>query len=196
LSSFLSQAGVFLVEVVFGFYLLTLLLRLLLQLARADFYNPFSQFIVALTNPPLRPLRRVIPGFFGVDWATVLLLVALKMVELWLVALLGGLATTAPALLLVLALAELAKLTLYVYIVTILVRVVLSWVNPYGARANPAGALLVGLTEPLLRPARRLIPPISGVDLSPIAVLVALQLLVMAVNHLAPTLFRLALGAP
>src|SRR5438477_11031959 len=81
---YLSQAVLYLIEVIFGFYILLVLLRLLFQLARADFYNPFAQFIVSLTQPPLKILRRFIPGFFGIDFATVVLLVALEVGEIYL----------------------------------------------------------------------------------------------------------------
>lgn len=172
--SYFSQAGLYLIQVVFGFYILLVLLRLLFQLARADFYNPVSQFIVTLTQPPLQLLRRFIPGLFGIDVAAVVLLLALQILEIYLLTWIGGRVPTAASVL-VLACAQLIEFTVYVYIVAILIRVILSWVNPYGMR-NPVAELLYSLTEPLLAPARRLIPPIAGLDLSPIAVLVLLQL--------------------
>jgi YggT family protein len=172
--NYLSQAGLYLIQVVFGFYILLVLLRFLFQLVRADFYNPMSQFMVTLTNPLLKPLRRLIPGVFGIDWAAVVLLVALKLLEIYLIAwLLGFHPWFAGAL--VLGVADLLKLTIYVFIVAILIRVILTWVNPYGTR-HPLGELLYSLTEPLLYPARRLIPSVSGLDLSPIIVFVLLQL--------------------
>lgn len=192
--SFFTQALIFLVQVGFGFYILTLMLRFLFQVMRADFYNPFSQFVVALTNPLLKPLRRVIPGLLGIDWASVLLLYAFKMTELFIVGTLSDLSTLTPALLFVVASVDLVKLALYVFLFAIIIRAVLSWVNPYGLRGNPAGTVLISLTEPLLAPARRLIPTLSGFDLSPIVVLVVIQLLIMAVDHLTPPLYRLALG--
>lgn len=175
MSPYLVQAGVFLIEVLFGFYVLALLLRLLLQIVRADFYNPIAQLLVALTNPPLLPLRRVLPGLFGIDLASVVLLVALKFLELYLISWFRGFAFAAVGFALVAA-AELLRLAVFVYIVSILLRVLLSWVNPYGRHANPVGDLLYSLTEPVLRPARRLIPAVGGLDLSPIAVFVVLQL--------------------
>lgn len=175
MTPYLVQAGVFLVEAAFGLYLLAVLLRLLMQLSRADFYNPIAQFLVLVTNPPLLPLRRVIPGFFGIDWASVALLVALQLAEIYFTAWLRDF-TPAPAGAALVGLAQLLRLTVYVYIVTILVRVVLSWVNPYGGHANPATGILWSLTEPMLRPARRLIPSLGGLDLSPIAVFVLLEL--------------------
>lgn len=177
--TYFNQAGLYLIQLVFGFYILLVLLRLLFQLVRASFYNPVSQFIVTLTQPPMQFLRRFIPGLFGVDLAAVVLLVALQVLEIYLIAWLQG---AAPAVggVFVLAVAQLIEFTIYVYIVAILIRVVLSWVNPYGTR-HPVGDLLYSLTEPMLAPARRLIPPIGGLDLSPIAVFVLLQLTLMLI---------------
>ncbi len=190
--NYFSQAGLYLVQVVFGFYTLLVLLRLLFQLVRADFYNPFSQFIVTLTQPPLKILRRFIPGFFGIDFATVVLLLAIQVVEVFLIAWLRGI-TPSVAGVIVLACAELIGLTVWVYIISILVRVILSWVNPYGT-SHPVADLLYSLTEPMLAPARRLIPPISGLDLSPIAVLVLLQLtLILIVRPLTDVGYALML---
>lgn len=183
MNSFLTEAGILLVEVVFGLYLLAVLLRFLFQLARADFYNPISQFLVAFTNPLLKPLRRLIPGLYGIDLASLVLLLVLKCVELYLLLLLGGVAVQWLPIVAA-ATVDLLRLTLNVYFFAILIRVILSWFMPYGIHQNPAGSLLVSLTEPLLRPARRLIPPIGGLDLSPIAVIVVLQLMQLALAHL------------
>ncbi|HLE94529.1 MAG TPA: YggT family protein [Sulfuricaulis sp.] len=183
MNPFLTEAGILLVEVVFGLYLLAVLLRFLFQLARADFYNPISQFLVAFTNPLLKPLRRLIPGLYGIDLASLVLLLVLKCVELYLLLLLGGVAVQWLPIVAA-ATVDLLRLTLNVYFFAILIRVILSWFMPYGIHQNPAGSLLVSLTEPLLRPARRLIPPIGGLDLSPIAVIVVLQLMQLALAHL------------
>lgn len=183
MNSFLTEAGVLLVEVVFGLYILAVLLRFLFQLARANFHNPISQFLVALTNPLLIPLRRIIPGMYGIDVASLVLLLTLKCVEVYLIFALGGYAFQLLPVGMA-AVVGLVRLTLNVYFYAILLRVILSWFMPYGINQNPAGELLVGLTEPLMRPARRLIPPMGGLDLSPIAVIVALQLLQLALAHL------------
>ncbi|MEK7260678.1 MAG: YggT family protein, partial [Pseudomonadota bacterium] len=161
MTPYFTQAGVFLVEVAFGFYLLAVLLRFLFQLLRADFYNPVAQFLVVLTNPPLLPLRRAIPGLFGIDLASVVLLVLLKLAELYLT---GWMKDFTPAFAgaALVGLAQLLRLAIYVYIVAILARVILSWVNPHGSHGNPAMELLWSLTEPVLRRARRLIPAIGG----------------------------------
>jgi YggT family protein len=188
MNSFVTQAGVYLVKVVFELYLFAVLLRFLFQLVRADFYNPVAQFVVALTNPVLRPLRRAIPGLFGIDLASVLLLFVIKSGEWFLIAWLRDIPAPFSAIAIA-AVTELLELTLYVFIVAVFVRVLLSWVVPYGGHPSPVMGLLVSLTEPLMRPARRLIPSIGGVDLSPIAVIVVLQLGVMLVQYLS---FRLS----
>jgi YggT family protein len=171
-----SNAGVFLVQTLFGFYILTVMLRFLLQWARANFYNPLVQFLVTLTNPTLLPLRRFIPGFMGLDMAAVVLMLALQGLELFLVFYLKGHMPNLAGLT-VLAAAELLSLLVNVFFWAIIIRVILSWVNP--DPRHPAVGLLNELTEPIMRPAQRLLPPISGLDLSPILVLIALQLLNM-----------------
>lgn len=164
----------FLVRTLFDLYIAAVALRFILQWVRADFYNPVSQFLVHITNPPLRPLRRIIPGYGGMDSASLLLMVLLKAVEISLLGLIAGGGIPAPLGLLVISLAECLQLVIYIFMFAIFIVVILSWVNP-GAY-NPATVLLYRLTEPLLAPARRLIPPIGGLDLSPLVVLIFLQL--------------------
>ncbi len=171
---YFSDAGTFLVHTLFGLYVLAVMLRFLLQWVRADFYNPISQFLVKVTAPALRPLRRVIPGYAGLDLAALVLMLVLKLAEWWLILYFKDISPD-PGGLFFLALADLLGLFLNVFLVTILIQVVLSWVSP--GVYNPVTTLLYRLNEPLLRPARRVLPPISGLDLSPILVLVALQLL-------------------
>ncbi len=176
--SHVGNAATFLIETIFGLYILLVMLRFLLQWARADFYNPVSQFIVKVTQPPLKPLRAIIPGIGGLDMAALLFMIVLKVVELWLVTGLMGLSLQVGGLL-VLSVADLLGLAINVFIFSILIQVIISWVNP--GMYNPVMGLLHSLTEPLLGPARRVIPPISGLDLSPIVVIVVLQLTSMLV---------------
>lgn len=168
-----SDAATLLIQTLFGLYILVVLLRFLLQLVRADFYNPISQFIVKATQPPLGVLRRVVPGFGGVDLASVVLMFALQCAEIWLLLSIHGRPASVPGIG-ILAVAELLKLTIYLFFFSIIVQVILSWVNPHAY--NPVIALIGRINEPLLRPARRLLPPFSGVDLSPLVVLITLQL--------------------
>ena len=164
-------AVIFLVQTLFGFYILAVMLRFLLQCVRADFYNPLVQFLVRITNPPLLPLRRIVPGYKGLDLASVVLAFALQLVEVLLITLLLDRPASAGGLLL-LTVAELFKLLINIYLWGLVIQAVLSWFNP--DPYHPAARLLAQLTAPLLRPARRLLPPISGVDLSPMLVIVAL----------------------
>lgn len=178
----------FLVSTLFSLYILAVMLRFLLQLTRADFYNPLSQFVVKITTPVLRPLRRVIPGWGGVDVAALVLMLALQMLSVWLVFLLSGHAID-PVTLLVVALAQLVDLTFNVFIFAILIQAILSWITP--GTYNPVTSVLFSLTEPLLRPVRRRLPPIAGFDLSPLVVILGLQVIRMLILPL----FGL-LGAP
>jgi len=173
---YLNNAGVFLVSTLFGLYILAVMLRFLLQSVRADFYNPLVQVLVRITNPLLVPLRRLIPGMFGLDMAAVALLLVLQVVELMVIAgLLGG--SLPLSTLLIGSVAKLLGLVVTIYFWMILIQVVLSWVAP--TTYNPAVAAINSLTEPLLRPVRRALPDLGGLDLSPLLVVVALQLVKM-----------------
>ncbi len=186
---YLGNAFTFVVESVFGLYILIVMLRFLLQVVRADFYNPVSQFIVRATQAPLRVLRRFVPGVAGIDMSCVVLMLALQMLELWLVlAALGR--DAALAGLLVLSLARLLELLIYVFMFSILALVILSWIQPQ--TYNPVYGLLHSLSSPVMRPARRLMPPMSGLDLSPIVAFlvlgVVLRLLVAPLEHVGARL--------
>ncbi len=173
MNDFFTDPLIFLIEVIVGFYILAVMLRLLLQWMHGDFYNPMSQFVVKITNPVLVPLRRLIPGFGGVDWASIILLLLLASLKLFLIFGVQGrlvpFAALAP-----LVLADLISLLLNIFIFTIFIQVIISWVAPN--QYNPIAVLLHQLNEPLLRPIRRLLPPLGGVDLSPFVAVVLLQL--------------------
>ena len=177
-SSYLTNPAVFLVQVVFGLYVLVVMLRFLLQLLRADFYNPLSQLVVKLTTPVLRPLRRVIPGVWGLDLSSLLVAWLLTAVELSLMAVLVDV-DFHPLAPLAWAIAELIALVLNVFLFAIVVQAILSWVST--GSYSPAGALLDSLTAPVLRPLRRVIPPISALDLAPLAAAIGLVLIKMLV---------------
>jgi len=173
-NQYFAASAIFLIQTVFGLYILAVMIRLMLQWVRADFYNPVSQFIVKITNPPLKPLRRIIPGWGGIDLASVLLLIVLQMGELYLINMALGRALGASSLFVV-AIAELISLVLNVFIGAILIQVILSWVAP--TSYNPLIGLVHRIAEPVLAPARRIIPAFSGIDFSPLLSLVVLQLL-------------------
>lgn len=168
------QALVFIVNVVLGLYTAAVMLRFLLQWVRADFYNPICQAIVKITNPLLLPLRRIVPGWRGLDFAAVVLVVISQAVNVILVLLLVGIPLAAPWVIWWLFL-KIIFVLVNLYFVTILVEAILSWTSA-GPR-HPVASLLWSVNAPLLRPARRLIPPIGGLDLSPLVVLILLQVI-------------------
>ncbi|MCK4951720.1 MAG: YggT family protein [Gammaproteobacteria bacterium] len=188
MNSYFTEAGVFLINVIFGFYILMVMLRFMLQIVRADFHNPVSQFLVKITSPALKPLRRFIPGVAGIDMSAIVLLLGLKFIEQLLTFLLMGSGIHIGALILI-SVTGLISLALYIYIIGIFVQVIFSWIQP-GA-SNPIIILLYQLTEPVMRPVRRLLPPISGLDLSPLLAIIVLQLIVMAIPHLQRTMLNL-----
>jgi YggT family protein len=175
-AGYLAQPAIFLVKVLFGLYATLVVLRFLLQLTRADFYNPLSQFIVKATKPLLNPLRRVIPGVSGIDVASLVLAwFVLTLEQLAILALAGAGFQLAGAALL--AIPELISLFINVFLFAILLQVIISWINPGGY--NPAIGLIHGLTEPLLAPVRRRMPNMGGLDLSPMVVMLGLVVLEM-----------------
>ena len=171
---YFSDAGLFLVDTVLGLYILIVLLRFLFQLTGVDFYNPISQFIVKASNPPLSRLRRVVPGLWGIDFAAVVLLIVLEGARIGITALLIG---QSPQLagVLVLSIAELLKLAVYIMVFSIFIRALLSWISM--GRSHPMLQLLYSFTEPLMAPARRILPAMGGLDLSPIIVFIVLMLI-------------------
>ena len=178
MGSYLSDAALFLVDTILGIYILLVLLRFLLQLVRADFYNPISQFIVRTTNPPLVQLRRLIPGLWGIDLAALILLIAMEALRISLTALLLG---HSPRLtgIIVLSLGELAKLAVYTIIFSIFIRALLNWFS--NGLQHPITRLIGSFTDPILRPVQRMLPPTGGIDLSPLVVFIALMLIIKLV---------------
>ncbi len=175
-SNYVTNPMGFLVSTLFGLYILVVMLRFLMGWVRADFYNPISQFLVRLTNPVLVPLRQVIPPAGRVDMAAVLLLLSLQMLQLLILSWLKG--AHVPFIgLLVWALAELLSLALNVFLFSILIQVILSWVNP--GTYNPVSSILYSLNEPLLAPVRKFLPPMGGIDLSPMVAIIGIQVVKM-----------------
>lgn len=180
----LTNALIFLIETAAGLFTVALLLRFLLQWARAAQRSPIADFVNALTNFAVRPARRIIPGFRGLDLATLVLAWLTQFIQLALVLQIAGGAmrmTAVPAIaaLALLAAAMVLRLLLYMIIVIVIVQAVLSWVNPY----SPVAPLLNALTRPLLRPFQRRIPPVANVDLSPLFVIIVCQLILILLAH-------------
>ena len=180
----LSGALTFLIETAFGLFVVALLLRFYIQWARAPFRNPLSDFLQALTDFMVRPARRVVPGLWGLDLSTLILAWLVQFLELLLVrAVVVGSDVSGSLLLAValIALVNVARLTLYIVIAVVILQAVLSWVNPY----SPIAPLLNALTRPFLRPLQRVIPTVANVDLSPLVVIIICQLLLIALSAVA-----------
>ena len=178
----LNNALAYLIDVVFALFTYTLLLRLVMQMLRAPFRNPLGQAVMALTDWIVKPLRKVLPGFRGVDWATVIAAVIFQFA--WLLALQFAFGRAFVLLgpgivfLLLATLIALVKAMLWLVIIVVFAQAILSWVAPDG----PLAGVLNALTFPVLRPVRRVVPPIGGtLDLSPLIVIVLAQLLLMTI---------------
>jgi YggT family protein len=174
-----TTAMAFVLETLFGLFILAALVRFWMQAFRAPAGNPIAQFTMALTNWAVKPLRRVIPGVLNLDWASLVVALALEFVLQILLFLLatGGAAPNPGVLsvLLFLAFVKLVRLSIYIFIVVIIAQAVMSWINPY----HPAAPFFNALSRPFMRPVQKVIPTIGGVDISPIFVLIFLQLLLM-----------------
>jgi YggT family protein len=182
----LGQIVSFLLDVVVAFLVFLLLARFHFQWLRVPFRNPVGEFVIALTNWIVRPARRVIPAAAGLDLATLCAAWLLQLLGLWAqLELRGWDAGAAPgaaiAVLAGLALVDLLRYSVYILVFAVIVQAVLSWVNPY----TPLAPLFDALTRPFLRPLRRLVPPIAGIDITPLLLLVLLQVLLIPIAHLA-----------
>jgi YggT family protein len=167
------QAVLFLIDTAFSLYLMVMILRLWLQLVRADFYNPFSQFVVKATNPLVLPLRRVIPSIGRLDTASLILAYGIMLVKLLVLQLIqSGQVVLVPSL--VLSVIFLIKEILTLLFWILVIRALLSW---FSQGRSPVEYVMHQLTEPLLRPVRNILPPLGGLDLSVLVVLVGLQFL-------------------
>jgi YggT family protein len=161
----------FLIEIAFDLFLMVVLLRFWLQLAKADFYNPLSQFIVKATSPLVNPLRKVIPGFAGIDVASLVLgfLIAFAKVSVVMLMIYG---TWEPISVLIGSGITLVKEAVKLVFWVLIIRAILSWVSQGN---NPMEAVFHQLTEPMLRPIRKIIPPIGGLDLSVLVLIIGIQ---------------------
>lgn len=181
---YLTSPLLLIINTLFDLYVLLVLLRFLLQMMRADFYNPISQFVVRATTPPLKPLRRVIPGMAGQDMAALVLSLLLLLAKYFLLRALGtsviDIANVLVAIgsisiggLIIVALADILALFINIFLFAIIIQVILSWINP-GAY-NPAIGLINTISRPVMRPIQRFIPPMGGLDLSPLFATLALM---------------------
>jgi len=185
-STYMTDPIIFLIDTLFSLYILAVLLRFLLQWCGADFYNPISQFLVKVTHPPLRILRRFVPSIGKIDTSSLILVLSLQMLADFSILLLKGVTINIGALT-ILSITQLVSLLINVFIFAVFARAILSWLNP--GTFNAASSILATLTEPLLGICRKVIPDLGGIDLSPLAALLLLQLAKMVI---LPPLHELA----
>ena len=185
-STYLTDPIIFLIDTLLSLYILAVLLRFLLQWCGADFYNPISQFLVKITHPPLRILRRFVPSIGKIDTSSLILVLALQMLADFSILLLKGVSINIGALT-ILSITQLISLLINVFVFAVFARAILSWLNP--GTFNAFGSILATLTEPLLDVCRKVIPDLGGMDLSPLAALLLLQLAKMVI---LPPLHELA----
>lgn len=189
----LIQILLFLLDTVCSFFTLALLVRFAMQWTRTPFRNPLGQFIVAVTDWMVRPVRRMIPGLFGLDMASLFLAwlwqVAFQGIALGFTGVLVAVSPAPTLVVALLALMEVLKFGLYLVMGAVLISAIFSWVNPYA----PLAGLFNTVTQPWLRPFRRFIPPIGGVDLSPLALLLVLQIALFVLDGLRRSVLPLML---
>lgn len=188
----LAQIAQLLVDFVASFFVFLLLARFHFQWLRVSFRNPVGAFILAATDWIVRPARRVIPSLAGLDLATLVVAWLLQALALWVLLSLVDAGKSASVsgsigVIAMLALVDLLRYSLYILMFAVLVEVVLSWVNPY----SPVAPLFQSLTRPFLAPIRRLIPTVANVDLSPLVLLLVLQVVLIPLSYL-----RALAGAP
>ncbi len=169
-----ANAGVFLVQTFFGIYFILTMVRFLMQVSRADYYNPICQAIVKITDPAIRPLRRILPTIRSVDLATFAVAFLVQLIAVVLVMVLKGGPLFMPLYIPWVLLGQFSTI-LDIYFFALLVMVIASWIAP--GSANPAMTLVYQLTEPICSPARKLLPPMGGLDFSIILVFVSITLI-------------------
>lgn len=179
----LNEILAYLLQTFLSLFLLLVMLRFLLQLVRADFYNPISQFLVKVTNPIILPLRKVVPGLWGLDMAALLLLVLVQIAGIVAMLLLNGFALPNPLVLILWSVVGIAALVVNFYFFALLAMIILSWIAP--GSSNAFVYLLHQLTKPVMAPFRRLIPPMGGMDFSPILVFIGINVVQIMLRHLA-----------
>ncbi len=167
-------ASLFLVNFIFDFYLLIVILRILLQRLGANYHNPLCQFLIRMTDPILKPCGKIIPKLAGFNIAAIVLALVVELLKLNAIALIQGASVSNIPGMLLWGIGDLLGYVVNIFFYGIIIQVILSWVG--SQHYNPAIEIIHTITQPLLAPARRIIKPIGGLDLSPVLVLLALQL--------------------
>lgn len=195
-SGYLTSPLLLIVNTLIDLYVLLVMLRFVLQMLRADFYNPISQFVVHVTTPPLKPLRKVIPGIGGQDLAALVLCLLILLIKYFIIRAMGAsvidivnvmapIGSASIGGLVIIAIADSLAIFINIFLFAVIIQVILSWVNP-GAY-NPAIGVINNISRPVLRPVKRFIPPLGGLDLSPL--FATLGLIVVKMLAIPPIVF-------
>ena len=179
----LQDIASLLIKTLCQLFLLALMARVLLQLARADSYNPISQFLIKVTQPLLKPIRRVIPSIGKIDTATIVAILLIQMLATAALVALQGYSVPNPLYLFIWGVLGAIGMLVNIYFIAILASIIISWVAP--GSYNPLILLLHQLTEPVMAPFRKILPSMGGLDLSPIFVFLAINVLQIVLGHLA-----------
>ena len=180
----LVEALIYIIQTLGSLYLLIVLLRFVLQLVRANFYNPLCQFVVKATQPLLKPLRRIIPSMFGLDMSSLVLAILVQLALMALTLLLTYGTTGNPLQLVIWSLIGVTALFLKIFFFALIISVILSWVAP--GSHNPGAELVNQICEPALAPFRKILPNLGGLDISPILAFMVLKLIdMLVINNLA-----------
>lgn len=188
--SIMQNGLLFLIQTLFDLYLFILVLRLLLAFVGAHYFDPITQFIIRCTDFIVKPLRRHIPNYRRVEISTLVIILSLELIKYILIGFLNFNSISMSGLI-ILSLADVLKLTIQTFFYAIILQAILSWVQPH----SPVNMLLYKINSPIMRPIQRLIPPVGGIDISPIPAMIVLQLLmIMIVNPLMTTGFAAMMG--
>ena len=178
-NGYLTQPALFLIDILFGIYMVVVALRIIMQWAQWEYHNPLVQIIIKVTQAPVKLLREFIPAWGKWDMATIVLLFVIAFTKIMLISLFNPVSLNF-IILFQLTLADIFSLFITLFSASIIIQVILSWVQPHGSY-NPITPLISSMNSPLLRPIRQLLPDMGGLDLSPLVALLGLQLFSMLV---------------
>jgi YggT family protein len=182
----LNDIAIYLLQTGLGFYLIIVMLRFIMQLVRADFYNPISQFVFKATQPLVGPLQTILKPIGRFDPASLTLAIALQIAGIVLLLMLNNVATPNPVTLFLWGFVGALGLLIKIYFYALLATIILSWISPGGS--NPAAYLLHQITEPVMAPIRSLLPPMGGLDFSPIVVFILINIVEITLRNIAQSI--------
>ncbi len=182
----LNDIAIYLLQTGLGFYLIIVMLRFIMQLVMADFYNPISQFVFKATQPLVGPLQTILKPIGRFDPASLTLATALQIAGIVLLLTLNNVTTPNPVTLFLWGFVGALGLLVKIYFYALLATIILSWISPGGS--NPAAYLLHQITEPVMAPVRSLLPPMGGLDFSPIVVFILINIVEITLRNIAQSI--------